>query len=229
LSPTPTDPSRATEAADGPRIDNAYPFDDRLRATVVQHLEGFESRRCEPAADQVAAAVAICIVPDERGEACFVLTRRASSLRSHAGQWALPGGRSGREETAADAARRETAEEVGLSLAATEVLATLDDYPTRSGYVVTPVVLWSDQRSQLKPNAGEVESIHLVPLAELDHADAPRLISIPESNRPVIQMPLMGHWIHAPTAAILLQLREVALHGRNTRVDHFDQPTWAWR
>jgi len=194
----------------------------------VGRLDAFDDRRAS-VPDRAAAAVAICIVPDVEGRACFVLTRRAGSLRSHAGQWALPGGRIDLNETATEAARRETAEEVGLRLDAADVLATLDDYPTRSGYVITPVVLWSDQQSELKPNEGEIASVHLIPLAELDHPDAPRLLSIPESSNPVIQMPIMGHWIHAPTAAILLQLREVALHGRPTRVDHFDQPTWAWR
>jgi len=57
----------------------------------------------------------------------------------------------------------------------------------------------------------------------------PILVTIPESERPVIQMPLLGTLIHAPTAAVLYQLREVVLHGRATRVDHFEQPVWAWR
>ena len=68
-----------------------------------------------------------------------------------------------------------------------------------------------------------------VPLMELDKADVPRLISIPESERPVIQLPLLGTLIHAPTAAVVYQLREVVVHGRDTRVDHFEQPVWAWR
>jgi 8-oxo-dGTP pyrophosphatase MutT (NUDIX family) len=195
---------------------------------MLARLDAFDDRR-SPVGDRRAAAVAICIVPDVGGRACFVLTRRARSLRAHAGQWALPGGRIDTGEIATSAARREAAEEVGLRMDATDVLATLDDYPTRSGYVITPVVLWSDQGGQLTGNEAEVASIHLVPLTELDHPDAPRLLSIPESPDPVIQMPIMGQWIHAPTAAILLQLREVALHGRPTRVDHFDQPTWAWR
>lgn len=206
-----------------------YAFDDGMRSRLERNLAAFGDRRVGLQEGQVPAAVAICIVPDESGRACFVLTRRVGSLRAHAGQWALPGGRIEDGETAEDAARRETAEEVGLLLGPAAVLSLLDDYPTRSGYVITPVVLVGDEPVTMTANPAEVESIHLVPLSELDHPDAPRLISIPESPNPVIQMPLMGKLIHAPTGAILLQLRDVALHGIHTRVAHFDQPTWAWR
>ena len=65
-------------------------------------------------------------------------------------------------------------------------------------------------------------------LADLDHPDVPQLRSIPESDQPVISVPLLGTRIHAPTAAILYQLREVVVHGRDTRVDHYEQPVWAW-
>ena len=49
------------------------------------------------------------------------------------------------------------------------------------------------------------------------------------SDRPVISIPLAGHDVHAPTAAVVYQFREVALHGRETRVAHFEQPVFAWR
>ncbi len=59
---------------------------------------------------------------------------------------------------------------------------------------------------------------------------AARFISIPESDRPVVQLPLGNDLIHAPTAAILLQLRQVGLLGRaGERVDHLEQPVFAWR
>lgn len=205
-----------------------YRFDDALRTTMVRNIERFV-RQAIVVADRKPAAVALCIVSDDAGEACFVLTRRAASLRAHAGQWALPGGRVDVDETAVDGARREAAEEVGVRAGPGDVLGVLDDYPTRSGYVITPVLIWLGEQTELAPNPSEVESIHLIPLTELDRPDAPRLITIPESDHPVIQIPLLDHWIHAPTAAILLQVRDVALHGLDTRVSHFDQPTWAWR
>src|ERR1700704_1332055 len=113
------------------------------------------------------AAVAICVVPGDEGEACFVLTRRAAGLRAHTGQWALPGGRIDEGESVVEAALREVEEEGGLRLAASSVIGVLDDYPTRSGFLITPVAMWCDDRDALLANAGEVASIHVVPLAEL--------------------------------------------------------------
>ena len=176
-----------------------------------------------------AAAVAVVLLPDDEGRACLLLTKRVPKLRAHGGQWALPGGRVDAGETAEGAALRELAEEVGLSRGADTVLGLLDDYPTRSGFIITPVVVWGGPDVTLAANPDEVASIHRVPLTELDKPGVPRFVSIPESPRPVIQLPLLGTLIHAPTAAVVFQAREVVVHGRSTRVDHFEQPVWAWR
>jgi len=205
----------------------AYPFVGDLRARTGANLAGFE-RRAAPPDGRRPAAVAVVILPDEGGRACFLLTRRAASLRAHARQWALPGGRLDPGETAETAALRELDEEVGLRLDATAVLGLLDDYPTRSGFLITPVVVWGGPDAAPAPNPTEVASVYRVPLADLDAPGVPRLVSIPESDRPVIQLPILSSLIHAPTAAVLYQFREVAVHGRPTRVDHFEQPVWAW-
>ena len=173
--------------------------------------------------------MAIVLLPDDAGRASFLLTRRAASLRLHARQWALPGGRLDDGEDAVTAALRELREEIGLVLPRASVLGLLDDYPTRSGYVITPVVVWSERDAEPVPNPGEVAGIYRVPLADLEGPDVPRLVAIPESDRPVIQLPILGTLVHAPTAAVLFQLREVVMHGRATRVDHFEQPVWAWK
>jgi 8-oxo-dGTP pyrophosphatase MutT (NUDIX family) len=175
------------------------------------------------------AAVAIALAPDPEGEACFLLTKRAPRLRAHSGQWALPGGRLDEGESVTDAVLRELREEVGLELAVSAVLGILDDYPTRSGYCITPVVLWCGAEVELEANPAEVAEVYHVRLAELERSDVPRVRSIPESDRPVLSFPLLGTHIHAPTAAVLYQMREAALHGRATRVAHYDQPVFAWR
>ena len=203
-------------------------FNHSLRARAEAHLSAFE-RHAVPANGRRVAAVALVLLPDDRGRACFLLTRRATTLRAHAGQWALPGGRIDAGESADAAVRRELQEETGLTLGHDSVLGSLDDYPTRSGFVITPVVMWSASPGELAPNPGEVSAIYRVPLADLDKPGVPRLVRIPESERPVIQLPLLGSLIHAPTAAVVYQMREVVLHGRPTRVDHLEQPVWAWR
>jgi 8-oxo-dGTP pyrophosphatase MutT (NUDIX family) len=172
------------------------------------------------------AAVAVCVTEHD-GVPSLLLTRRAAGLRAHAGQWALPGGRRDAGETAAEGALRELAEEVGLSLGSEAVLGLLDDYVTRSGYVMTPVVCWAGQAGELKGAEAEVSSVHQVPLADLDVE--PRFIAIPESDAPVIRLPLLGGYLHAPTAAVVHQFCRIACRGEVERVAHYEQPVFAWR
>ena len=202
--------------------------DARLRERIERHLAAFERR---PAAGHGLrrAGVAATLVGDSRGRSCFVLTLRSGRLRRHAGQYALPGGRLDEGETAQQAALRELAEEVGLALGEASVLGLLDDFVTRSGFVITPVVVWGPARAQLVADGTEVARVHRVALDHLERPGVPRLTPIRESDRPVLSLPLPGREVYAPTAALVYQLREVALHGRHTRVAHFEQPVWAWQ
>ena len=162
-------------------------------------------------------------------EAAFLLTRRAARLNRHAGQWSLPGGRVDEGESAAEAALRELHEELGLRLSASSLIGRLDDYATRSGYVITPFVAWGGEVATLTPDAAEVASAHRVPLTELLRADAP-ILDPPHGGhtQPVLRMPLGEHWVAAPTAAILYQFAQQCLLGKLTPVAHFDQPRFTW-
>ena len=203
-------------------------FDQAFQQRALANLRAFERRALDPDGHR-PAAVAVVLLPDEEGRACFLLTRRAASLRTHARQWALPGGRLNFGESAVRAALRELGEEVGLGVSDEAVLGLLDDYRTRSGFVITPVVVWAGPGIELRANPDEVASLHVVPLSDLEAPGIPTLVSIPDSDRPVIQLPILSRLIHAPTAAVVYQLREVVVHGRATRVDHFEQPVWAWQ
>lgn len=213
----------ALAMSDGPTS-----LDDALRVRVEANLSGF--RRLPVSREGLRpAAVALTLLADDEGEPCFVLTLRATKMKNHAGQYALPGGRLDPGETAEHAALRELSEEVGLELPPASVLGILDDYPTRSGFVITPVVIWAGAEIELKPNPQEVAEVYRVRLEELGRPNVPNLRNIPESPRPVISIPLVGTHVHAPTAAILYQLHEVAIEGRETRVVDFEQPVFAWR
>ena len=175
--------------------------------------------------------MAIVVVRDPAQAAhCFLLTQRSSRLRGHSAQFALPGGRLEVDESPTEAALRELREELGIALGENAVLGLLDDYETRSGYRITPVVVWGGSAEGLEPNPDEVARVFLIPLEELDHPDIPVLERIPESDRPVLSIPLatVGHRIYSPTAAMLFQFREAALHRRPTRVAGYDQPKFAW-
>jgi 8-oxo-dGTP pyrophosphatase MutT (NUDIX family) len=194
------------------------------RDTVARRLAGFP-RVAADRPELKQAAVAVCVTEHD-GVPSLLLTRRGRGLRAHAGQWALPGGRRDHAETAIEGALRELAEEVGLHLGTDTVLGVLDDYVTRSGYVMTPVACWAGTAGELTRAEGEVASIHHIPLADLDVE--PRLISIPESDAPVIQLPLLGGYLHAPTAAIVHQFCRIACRGEVHRVAHYEQPVFAW-
>ena len=166
---------------------------------------------------------------DVSGGAAFLLCRRAAGLNRHASQWALPGGRLDAGESPVEAALRETDEELGVLLGEGSVLGLMDDYPTRSGFVITPVVLWGGGRTELRPHAGEVLAAYRIGLHQLLREDSPRFIDIPESDRPVVQLPLGRDLIHAPTAAVLVQFRWLGLEGRADSVADFEQPVFAWK
>jgi len=207
------------------------PFDDTTRRNIAGLCAGFARLPAgEPAPALKRAAVAIVLVAADAAQSgtALLLTLRASGLRAHRGQWALPGGRCDEGETPIEAALRELHEELGLALGPGDVLGLLDDYPTRSGYLVTPVVLWASVSAAISPNPAEVASVHRIPLRDLEQDDVFDFVAIPESTGRVIRFRYEGQFIHAPTAAMMYQFREV-LVGRDTRVADLEQPVFAWK
>jgi 8-oxo-dGTP pyrophosphatase MutT (NUDIX family) len=207
------------------------PFDDATRRSIAASCAAFARLpESEPAPALKRAAVAIALVEaDAAAEGtALLLTRRAAGLRAHRSQWALPGGRCDEGETPVEGALRELREELGLELGLEDVLGLLDDYPTRSGYLITPVVVWAAASAAMSPNPSEVASVHRIALEDIERRDAFDFVAIPESTRRVIRFHHAGQFIHAPTAALIYQFREV-LGGRDTRVAELEQPVFAWK
>jgi 8-oxo-dGTP pyrophosphatase MutT (NUDIX family) len=205
-------------------------FNDATRHLVADRCAAFTRAAPRPADHLKHAAVAITLTnaEDGSGETALILTGRVAGLRSHGGQWALPGGRIDAGETPARGALRELAEEIGLELTPDDIVGTLDDYPTRSGYLITPVVVWGGDHAPLRLNPAEVASLRRIRLVDIARDDAIEFDTIPESERRVVRLNINGRFIHAPTAAMIYQFREV-LAGRQTRVADLEQPVFAWR
>ncbi len=213
---------------------------------LLQHirlnLERFEMQTHEqPGLKQATVAITIVDVSHDPGvydlpfheswanHGALILTKRAAKLRKHAGQWAFPGGQMDAGESPEETALREMEEEVGLKLNSDHIIGRLDDFTTRSGFIIKVVIVWGGPGLTLTPNSEEVQAIHRIPLAEFLREDAPILEQIPESSHPVLKMPVGNTWIAAPTAALIYQFREVALLGKATRVAHYEQPYFAWK
>jgi 8-oxo-dGTP pyrophosphatase MutT (NUDIX family) len=195
-----------------------FAFNDTTRQLIADRCTAFARMPHDGAHTLKHAAVAVTLVRDDTSdETALILTGRVSGLRSHGGQWAMPGGRLDAGETPAQAALRELSEEIGLVLA-----------PTRSGYLITPVVVWGGDHPPLRLNPEEVATVRHIRLGDIAREDAVEFDSIPESERRVVRLKIGGRVIHAPTAALIYQFREV-LAGRDTRVADLEQPVFAWR
>jgi 8-oxo-dGTP pyrophosphatase MutT (NUDIX family) len=206
-----------------------YAFGDDLRRRVEANMAAFEARRVTDESLRRAAVIIVVVQVLDGDEAAVLLTYRPPTMRRHAGQYALPGGRMDDGESITDTALRELHEELGFELDPALIIGPLDDFATRSGFVMSPLVAWGGANPALKPDPVEVERVERIPFSELDRPEIPYLEPSPDGEHPIMSAPLptLGHHLYAPTAALLYQFREVALHGLATRVAHFDQPHFA--
>lgn len=211
-----------------------WPHTAATRRRVAANLAAYGRRR-HAAGGLRPAAVVIVLAPSPQGNATLLLTRRVARLSSHAGQYALPGGRIDPGEDALTAARRELAEELGIAAGPETVLGALDDLATRSGYLVTPFVAWLGSEAEPRPSPDEIAALFHVPLSDLfagpgrgGNRDEARG-SEHEPGVFSLYIPTLGHDLFAPTAAILDHFRAVALMGRASPAVPFGEPRFARR
>lgn len=167
-----------------------------------------ESRQMQHAPNPARASVLVALVEREAG-LTLLLTRRTAHLNKHAGQVSFPGGRAEPGDLSAiDTALRETEEEVGLDRRHVEVLGTLPDYHTGSGFMVTPVVALLAPPFALHGDPSEVAEIFEVPLAFLmDGQNHQRLLAPAFTGRGTFYaMPYERFYIWGATAGMLRNL-----------------------
>lgn len=209
----------------------SYAFKPHLRTGIAEHLSGFAVENVDETGLR-NAAVAIVVTPHpDTASASVILTLRPATMKRHSNQFALPGGRLDAGETVYDAALRELSEELRLNLSEDCVLGRLDDYPTRSGFRITPVVVWAEHDGPINHDPREVAQVFHVPIEDLTGPGMPMLSAPNADGRRVLSswLPTIGYHVFSPTAAMLYQFREVAILGNHTRVAHFDQPEFAWK
>jgi 8-oxo-dGTP pyrophosphatase MutT (NUDIX family) len=210
-----------TSAADG--------LNRRLIEARLASVFGGRAERADPPEGLRQAAVGI-VLCQERAHLRFLLTLRPSGMRRHANQYALPGGRVDEGETVEATVLRELEEELGLRLTREAVVGRLPDYDTRSGFRITPLVLWASKLSALTPSAEEVAEVFRIRVMALDGPSVPILLRDAGSEKPIIQLPLGDdHLIHAPTGAILYQFGQAVLAERYVDANQFEEPRFAWR
>jgi 8-oxo-dGTP pyrophosphatase MutT (NUDIX family) len=175
----------------------AVPTERTLRDPLRRFLASRTPQTLDPGTTKPAAV----LVPlfELAGEAHIWLVRRPTSMRSHAGQVAFPGGKcDAQDDSRLGTALRETEEELGIPPSSIDVLGVLDDQRTTTGFTITPFVGWLEAGVTLRPNPLEVARVFAAPVR--------LFLSAPPDASPLQGLPVDGELVWGATAAILLRL-----------------------
>lgn len=177
---------------------------------VPEIIEDRSLRHLHEPVQPIAAAVMLSLIDYPSGPA-LLLTQRTAHLNNHAGQVSLPGGRTDAgDATAIETALRETEEEIGLHRRHIDVIGSLPEYVTGTGYCITPVVSIAQPPFELTAAPYEVEEIFEVPLAFLMNGMHHQRRTIDfggeMGRRSFYSMPYQDYFIWGATAGMLRNL-----------------------
>lgn len=195
------------ESIGRPTAKHVAPTADTLRDRL-----GRRDRRVLPLGTETPASVLVALFVGPSGELRVWLLRKLDTLRRHAGQVALPGGKRDPEDRSAlDTALREAEEEIGLPRTSPQVLGDFDDYFTTTGYVVWPHVAIVDACFEPVADPGEVARVFSSELAVFLETPTPQRISLFGSTREFPGYVIEGETVWGATSAILQDLARVLL------------------
>lgn len=195
------------------------PHGARTHRELVELLRGRLAGRARRAmsVDGYRPAAVALLLREQDGETLIPFIVRPGGMRAHAGQIALPGGvRDECDGSFADCARREAHEELGVLPEMVDVLGLLDDVPTPTGFVITPVVGELRGPGVYRPSPDEVSDVFEAPLSAF--ADPSRAEDMGEREHWGIRYrlhayPYGPHRIWGATARVLESLHEVLRTG----------------
>lgn len=165
-------------------------------------------------ADELVPAAVLVPLVDRSGTVTTIFTQRTAHLASHAGQISFPGGHAEADDLSPeDTALRETEEEIGLDRSRIRIIGRLDEYITRTGFSVTPVVGLVAPPFEITPDPGEVDDVFEVPLAFLmDPANHERHVrEVKGVRRDFYAMPYENRFIWGATAGMIRNMYDILM------------------
>ncbi len=185
------------------------------RARLLGNIDGPISPALREILERPGRPASVLLTLLERATGPTVLfTERAAHLKDHAGQVSLPGGRIAAGETPAEAALREAYEEVGLEPAAVDVIGSLDEFLTGTGFTVMPVIgVVTDPSFVAAPDPREVAGVFEVPLGVILDRSAMSVGYFERHGSRLLTYELLygGRRIWGATAAVLRNFQDVVL------------------
>lgn len=182
------------------------------KGSIELTLSQREPVRCEVPGLRAAAVLVPLFAHPVDGTTHLWLMQRTEDGGAHGGQVALPGGKPMAHDGGLEAtALREAWEELGIPPAEVQVLGTLDDYPTITGFRIRPYVGWIPSTFHPTPNPREVARYFQAPLSVFLGPGSRNWVRWAAFRRLVRCYEVEGAIVWGATAAILRRFGELLM------------------